>query len=44
MSLDIAELMRGHPELVIFVLLALAYLIGNLQIGPLDLADFSRQV
>jgi putative transport protein len=37
MELDLVALLKEHPELVLFVLLALAYLIGNLRIGKLDL-------
>ncbi|NJL46275.1 MAG: hypothetical protein HC929_00645 [Leptolyngbyaceae cyanobacterium SM2_5_2] len=37
MTLDLALLLKDHPEVVLFVLLALAYLIGRLRIGPLDL-------
>lgn len=37
MELDLIALLKDHPELVLFMLLALAYLIGNLRIGKLDL-------
>jgi len=37
MALDIIKLLKDHPELVLFVLLALAYLIGNIRIGNLEL-------
>jgi putative transport protein len=37
MTIDLASLMKEHPELVLFMLLALGYLIGNLRIGKLDL-------
>jgi putative transport protein len=37
MTLDLVALLQDSPELVLFVLLALAYLIGRLKIGPLEL-------
>jgi len=37
MELDIVDLLEKHPELVLFVLLALAYLIGKIKIGKLEL-------
>ena len=37
MELDIVDLLKTHPELVLFVLLALSYLIGKTKIGWLDL-------
>ena len=37
MELDIVDLLKTHPELVLFVLLALSYLIGKIKIGRLDL-------
>jgi putative transport protein len=37
MELDIFDLLNTHPELVLFVLLALSYLIGKIKIGRLDL-------
>lgn len=37
MELDIVDLLKTHPELVLFVLLALAYLIGKIKIGRLNL-------
>jgi len=37
MTLDLVALLKDHPELVLFVLLTLAYLIGNIRIGKLDL-------
>jgi putative transport protein len=37
MELELVTLLQKHPELVLFVLLALAYLIGKLRIGKLDL-------
>ena len=37
MEIQLVELLKDHPELVLFVLLALAYLIGNIRIGKLDL-------
>jgi putative transport protein len=38
MELDLVKLLNDHPELVLFVLLALAYLIGRLKIGNLELS------
>jgi uncharacterized transporter YbjL len=37
MELDLVALLKTHPELVLFVLLALSYLIGKLKIGRLEL-------
>ncbi|ELR99433.1 aspartate:alanine exchanger family transporter [Gloeocapsa sp. PCC 73106] len=37
MAINIVQLLKDHPELVLFVLLALAYLIGNIRIGSLEL-------
>ncbi|MBF2074849.1 MAG: hypothetical protein IGS50_13955 [Synechococcales cyanobacterium C42_A2020_086] len=37
MEIDILELGKAHPELVLFVLLALAYLLGRIKIGNLEL-------
>lgn len=37
MELDIVDLLKSHPELVLFVLLALSYLLGKIKIGRLDL-------
>jgi putative transport protein len=37
MEINLVTLLKEHPELVLFVLLALAYLIGNIRIGKLDL-------
>jgi putative transport protein len=37
MELDIVDLLKTHPELVLFVLLALSYLIGKIEIGRLNL-------
>ncbi|HIK46192.1 MAG TPA: transporter, partial [Leptolyngbyaceae cyanobacterium M65_K2018_010] len=37
MTLDLVLLLKDHPEIVLFVLLALAYLIGRISIGPLEL-------
>lgn len=37
MGLDIGSLLKAHPELVLFVLLTLAYLIGRIKVGKLDL-------
>jgi len=37
MTLDLVALLQDSPELVLFVLLALAYLIGRIKIGPLEL-------
>lgn len=33
MTLEIVDLLKNHPELVLFVLLALSYLIGRIKIG-----------
>lgn len=38
MELDLVKLLNDHPELVLFVLLALAYLIGRIKIGDLELS------
>jgi putative transport protein len=37
MQLEIVDLLKTHPELVLFVLLALSYLIGRIKIGRLKL-------
>jgi putative transport protein len=37
MELDIVDLLKTHPELVLFVLLALSYLVGKIKIGRLNL-------
>ncbi len=37
MAIDIIQLLKDHPEVVLFVLLALAYLIGNIRLGSLEL-------
>lgn len=37
MELDLVDLLKNHPELVLFVLLALSYLVGRLRIGGLRL-------
>ena len=37
MSLDLLDLLKGHPELVLFLLLTVAYLIGNIKIGSFDI-------
>lgn len=37
MELEIVDLLKNHPELVLFVLLAMSYLIGRIKIGRLKL-------
>jgi putative transport protein len=37
MSLDLFDLLKNHPELVLFLLLTVAYLIGNIKIGSFDI-------
>lgn len=37
MAINIVDLLKEHPELVLFILIALAYLIGNIRIGSLEL-------
>lgn len=37
MTLDLVTLLKDHPEVNLFVLLALAYLIGRIPLGPLEL-------
>jgi len=37
MKLELLDLLRKHPELVLFVLLALSYLIGRIKLGRLKL-------
>ena len=41
MTLEIVDLLKNHPELVLFVLLALSYLIGRIKIGWIRLQQFS---
>lgn len=37
MELEIVGLLKSHPELVLFLLLALSYLLGRIRLGPLRL-------
>jgi len=37
MKLELLDLLKNHPELVLFVLLALSYLIGRIKVGRLKL-------
>jgi putative transport protein len=37
MELEIVDLLKSHPELVLFVLLALSYLVGRIKVGRLKL-------
>ena len=37
MELEIVDLLKSHPELVLFLLLALSYLVGRIKLGKLKL-------
>ena len=37
MELEIVDLLKSHPELVLFLLLALSYLVGRIKVGRLKL-------